>query len=181
MMNLLKKISVSLILAACELALGLLLLINPVSLTSAVIIGMGVLLMVVGAFHLIHYIRLPLEEAVKTWKLASGAGILAIGISFIVNQDWMVQFLSTLTTLYACIALAGAFMKMQIAVDALRGNRPVWYLMGISFILTAVLATLLFINPFAESAVWIITGIVLILLAILDAVYFILGRRKQEA
>ena len=72
-------------------------------------------------------------------------------------------------------------MKMQIAVDALRGNRPVWYLMGISFLLTAVLATLLFINPFAESAVWIITGIVLILLAILDAVYFILGRRKQEA
>ena len=181
MKSLLQKVSVSLILAVCELALGLLLLINPVSLTSAVIIGMGVLLMVLGTFHLIHYIRLPLEEAVKTWKLASGAGILAIGISFIVNQGWMVQFLSSLTTLYACIALAGAFMKMQIAVDALRGNRPVWYLMAISFVLTAVLATLLFINPFAESAVWIITGIVLILLAILDAVYFILGRRKQEA
>ena len=78
------------------------------------------------------------------------------------------------------IVLAAAFMKLQIAVDALRGKRPFWYLMAISFVVTAVLVTLLFIGVFAENAVWIVTGIALIVLAVLDAVYFILGRTKKE-
>ena len=149
-------------------------------LTSAVIIALGVLLIILGAFHLFQYIRLSREEAAKTWKLATGAGILAIGIAFIANQHWMVQMLGTLTTLYGGIMLAAAFMKLQMAVDALRYKRPSWYLMAISFVLTAVMAPLLFINPFAGSAVWIVTGIVLLALAALDAVYFFWAKRKKR-
>ena len=174
------KISVSLMLAIGELLLGLLLLINPVGLTSWVIVTLGGLLILLGALHLFQYIRLPREKAAETWKLATGAGLLAIGLSSIANQHWMVQLLDTLTTLYGSIALAAAFMKLQIAVDALRSSRPCWYLMAISFLVTAILATLLFINLFAESAVWIVTGIVLLLLTVLDAVYFFLGRVKRE-
>ena len=44
-----------------------------------------------------------------------------------------------------------------------------------------ILAVLLFINLFAESAVWTVTGIVLLGLALLDTVYFILGRTKKKA
>ena len=175
-----KKISVSLMLAVCELLLGILLLVNPMGLTSFVIIALGVLLLLLGVLHLFQYIRLPREEAAKTWNLATGAGLLAIGISIIANQPWMLEMVGTLTTLYGIILLAAAFMKLQIAVDALRINRPFWYLMAISFVLTAVLSTLLFIGIFAESAVWTVTGIALIVLAVLDAVYFILGRRKKE-
>ena len=180
MKNWTRKISVSLMLAVCELLLGILLLVNPVGLTSFVITALGVIVLILGALHLYQYIRLPREEAAKTWKLAIGTGLLAIGISVIVNQPWMVEMLGTLTTLYGIITLAAAFMKLQITVDALRGKRPYWYLMAISFLMTAVLATLLFVGTFAESAVWIMTGIILILLAVLDVVYFILGRRKKE-
>ena len=175
-----KKISVSLMLAVCELLLGILLLINSVGLTSFVIVALGVLLLLLGALHLFQYIRLPREDAAETWKLASGVGLLAIGISIIANQPWMVEMMGTLTTLYGIIVLAAAFMKLQIAVDALRGKRPFWYLMAISFVVTAVLVTLLFIGVFAETVVWIVTGIALIVLAVLDAVYFILGRTKKE-
>jgi len=181
MKNLTKKTSISLILAVCELLLGLLLLTNPVGLTSVVIIVLGALLILLGAYDLFQYIRLPKEEAAKTWKLASGAGILAIGVVVIANQEWMAQMLGTMTTLYGGIALAGAFMKMQIAVDALRSKHPFWYMMGISFLATIILAVLLFVNPFTESAVWIVTGIVLLVLAVLDTLYFILGRTNKEA
>ena len=109
-----KKISVSLMLAVCELLLGILLLVNPVGLTSFVIVALGVLLLLLGALHLFQYTRLPREEAAKTWKLASGAGLLAIGISIIANQPWMVEMMGTLTTLYGIIVLAAAFMKLQI-------------------------------------------------------------------
>lgn len=174
-----KKISVSVVLAVCELLLGLSMLIDPTGLASIVIIVTGVLLILLGGLHLYQYMRLPKEEAAQTWKLATGAGILAVGISFVTNQHWMVQMLGTLTTLYGILILTSAFMKLQIGVDALRGKHPFWYLMVISFVFSAVLATLLFFNPFRDS-VWIVSGIVLIALAVLDAAYFILGRKNKE-
>lgn len=174
-----KKISVSLMLAAGELVLGLLLLINPMGLTTFVIVALGIVGILLGAYHLYRYIRLPRVEAAKTWALATGAGFLAVGIAAVANQHWLVQLLGTLTTLYGALSLAAAFMKLQIGVDALRSNRPFWYLMAISFAVSAVLATLLFIQVFGEGTVWIVTGIVLLLLAILDGAYFILGRKKK--
>ena len=152
MKELVKKISVSLMLAACELLLGILLLVNPMGLTSFVIIALGVLLLLLGALHLFQYIRLPREEAAKTWNLATGAGLSAIGISIIANQPRMLEIVGALTTLYGIILLVAAFMKLQMAVDALRIQRPFWYLMAISFALTVVLATLLFIGFFADRA-----------------------------
>ena len=176
----LKKISVSLMMSAGELALGLLLLINPVGLTSVVIIAMGIILVLMGSYNLFRYIRLSKEEAAKTWFLATGACLLAIGVTAIANQYWLVTLLGTLTTLYSVMLLAIMFMKLQIAVDAARGQRPFWYLMGISVMVTAVLAVLLFMQAFAENAVWTATGIILLVLAVLDGVYFILGRVKKE-
>lgn len=174
-----KKLSVSLLLAAGELILGLLLLINPMGLTTFVIVALGIVGILLGAYHLYHYIRLPREEAAKTWSLATGAGFLAVGIAAVANQHWLVQLLGTLTTLYGALSLAAALMKLQIAVDALRSNRPFWYLMAISFAVSAVLATLLFVQAFGEGSVWIVAGIVLLLLAVLDGAYFILGRKKK--
>ena len=67
-----------------------------------------------------------------------------------------------------------------LAVDALRGKRKYWYLMAISFVCSTVIATLLYINPFAsESAAWIFMGVSLIITAALDVIYFVL--RKQES
>ena len=71
-------------------------------------------------------------------------------------------------------------MKLQIAVDALRGKRPFWYLMAVSFVVSVVLATLLFLQVFNEGSVWVITGIVLLVTAVLDGVYFFLGRQKKS-
>ncbi len=172
-----KKISVTLALAILELLLGILLLCNPVGLSSIVIVAAGLLLILVGACHLYGYIRLSREEAARTWKLASGAGILTIGITAIANQHWMVQILGTLTALYAILVLASACMKLQIAVDAVRCSRKCWYLMAVSFLLSTVLAVLLLLNPFAENVIWVFTGIALIVIAVLDGVYFVLGRK----
>ena len=175
-----QKISVILVLAACELLLGILLLVNPVGLTGFVIMALGVLLMILGVINLFQYIRLPLAEAAKTWNLATGAGLLAIGLSVLGNQTWMQEMVGTQTTLYGLVLMIAAFMKLQITVDALRYKYAYWYLMAISFVATGVLAALLFGGVFAENVVWIVTGIAMIALALLDAAYFILGRRKEE-
>ena len=50
-----KKTSISLMLAVGEMLLGILLIINPVGLTSFVIIALGVLLLLLSALHLFRY------------------------------------------------------------------------------------------------------------------------------
>ncbi len=176
----LKKISMSLLLAACELLLGITLLSNPAGLASMVIIGCGVLLFADGVLNMIQYIRLPREEAAKTWNLAKGTGLLIVGGIIITNQHWLVQIVSTLTTLYAFVILISTFMKLQMTVDAWRGQRPFWYLMGISMVCALALAALLFFHPVAENILWPLSGVVLILLAVLDVVYFWKGKSSEK-
>ena len=173
-----RKISISLALAVAEMALGILLLINPMGLASMVMIALGILLVLLGCLHTYEYIRLPREEALKTWKLSSGAGLLVLGIASLVNWQWMVQLIGTLTTLYGAILLVSAFMKLQMAIDALRGRRRWWYLMAISFACSAILATLLFAKVLTGMNVWTWVGILLIAVAVLDAAYFVLGRKE---
>ena len=172
----LKKISVSLLLAACELLLGITLLSNPAGLASMVISGCGVLLFADGVLNIIQYIRLPREEAATTWNLAKGTGMLIVGGIIIANQHWLVQIVSTLTTLYAFVILISTFMKLQMTVDAWRGQRPFWYLMGISMVCALALSAVLFFHPFPENILWPVSGVVLILLAVLDVVYFWKGK-----
>lgn len=176
-----RRISVSLLLASSEMLLGLLLLINPAGLTGFVIVSIGILMLLGGIYHLFRYIRLPREEAAATWKLSSGAALLAAGIYAVISRNSLAQILGTLTTLFGLVVMAAAFMKLQISVDAWRGKRPYWYLMVISFLTMDIQAMLLLINPYSESSVWIFNGIVLILLALLDCAYFILGKIKKPS
>ncbi len=174
-----RKFSVVLLLAAGELLLGILLLINPKGLTTAVVVGVGVVLIAVGIFKLFRYIRLPREEASRTWDLAEGAGCIALGIIAITHQPWLVQILDTLTALYGTLTLILAFMKLQITVDAIRGAKFRWQIMACSFLAITALAILLVTSVLPENVVWIITGIVLIIAAFADTIYFILSRKTQ--
>ncbi len=181
MKELLKKINVSLALGLGELALGLLLLINPVGVTSFVLIAVGILVIMLGGLQVFHYIRMPREEAAKTWKLAYGVGLLALGIISIIYYSWVLEQLSKLTILYGGLTMASASMKLQIAVDELRAREDPWRLMSLSCLVSAILGTLLFIQPFAESAMWIIAGVMLIILAVGDVMHFMMGLKKKPA
>ncbi len=179
MKEMLKKINVSLALALGQLALGLLLLINPAGVTSFVLIAVGILVIVLGGLHLFRYIRMPREEAAQTWKLASGVGLLALGIISIIYYSWVLDQLSKLTILYGGLTMASACMKLQLAVDELRAGDSNWRLMGISCLVSIVLGTVLFLQPFADTAIWIITGVMLVILAVVDGLHFVLGLKKK--
>lgn len=175
-----KKMPVSLILLICEVVLGIFLLVNPVGLSGAILILLGIAAILVGALNVLQYIRLPQEQAAGTWKLSLGAGALAVGISVIANQHWVAGLFGTLSVLYGAVVLIFAFLKLQMALDALRRKRKCWYLAAVSFLLSAITATILFINPFGtEAAAWTFVGIALIVTALLDIVYFATGRGKK--
>ena len=179
-----KRFAVSLPLAVGELVLGILLLVNPKSLMSVLLVALGALLILLGGLSVFKYVRLSREESQLGWKLALGLGSAAAGLFILFQQSWMAQMFGTLLAVYGTVVTATAFMKLQMAVDALRIKRPMWYLMAISCLVSAIAAVLLYRNPFGgENAAWIVLGIMLIVIAGLDLGYFIMGRvkRKEEA
>ncbi len=181
MKALMRKISYSLAIAIAEAALGVLLLVSPAGLTSALLAALAVVLIAAGALSIFNYIRLPKEDSAKTWKLSAGAACICCGVSALLNRGWLVEIFGVLTTVYGATVAAIAFLKLQMAVDALRGGRRFWYLMAVSFALSAVIATLMFLNPFSsERAAWIFMGVSLILVAALDVSYFVLGRQEKK-
>ena len=66
MKALMQKVSYSLAIAICELALGVLLLLSPSGFTSALFVVLAILLIVLGIISIINYIRLPREDSAKT-------------------------------------------------------------------------------------------------------------------
>ena len=181
MRQVLKKISATLLLAVAELALGILLLISPSGFTMAVVIAVNIILIISGLVNVVEYLWLPKEEAMQTWKFSSGAAGITLGVLGILYRDQILQEFGMLFVVYGITILLFAFLKLQIAVDAMRLHIHVWYLMCFSFLATTGIGLLLFFKIIKEEkTAWLVTGIALIGIAIFDAVYFILGHKPKE-
>ena len=175
-----KKISATLLLAVAEIALGILLLISPSGFTMAVVVAVNIILIISGLINIVEYLRLPREEAMQTWKFSSGACGVTLGVLGIIYRAQILQEFGMLVVVYGITILLFAFLKLQIAVDALRAHIHVWYLMCFSFLATTGIGLLLFFQVIKnEKTAWLVTGIALIGIAIFDAVYFILGHRSR--
>ena len=174
-----RRISFSPILALLELLLGVLLLVDAIGLSVTVVIFFGAALVLAGIWRLLRYLRGTKEEAALTWDLATFGGLVFLGVCAIVNQKWLMDAAGSLAAMYGVLITIAAFMKLQIAVDALRFKRPFWHLMAVSFLLTGTVAALLYLRIFAEGIVWIFSGAALIALGLLDCVYFVLGKAKK--
>ncbi|MCR5004994.1 MAG: DUF308 domain-containing protein [Clostridiales bacterium] len=180
MREFLKKISATLLLAVAEIALGILLLISPSGFTMAVVIAVNIILIISGLVNVVEYLRLPKEEAMQTWKFSSGAAGITLGVLGIIYRQQILQEFGMLVVVYGITILLFAFLKLQIAVDAMRAHIHVWYLMCFSFLATTGIGLLLFFKVIKEEkTAWLVTGIALIGIAIFDAVYFILGHKPD--
>ena len=81
-----KKLSgkaINLILALLELAVGILLLINPAKFVYSIILGAGIILLGVALFCILKYFRTPAVEAVQGSLFLFGAIAAIGGIVFI--------------------------------------------------------------------------------------------------
>jgi len=158
-----------------ELAVGILLLINPTEFTAGIITGAGIVLIVLGVFNAVKYFFTEPEEAAKRQLLLKGLGALLIGLVCIFKSQWFVTTaISTLTLVYGAVILAAGIGKFQKTIDIIRLKKPKWFLTGISSLIFLVCGTVIVFDPFGTAnAIWIFTGIVLIAEAIMDLITLI--------
>ena len=79
-MKTLKENTGGIVMCLFEILVGILLLINPVSFTSGIIIGLGVILLALGVVGVFAYFRLDPVEASRRQTLTKGLIIMVAGL-----------------------------------------------------------------------------------------------------
>lgn len=161
-----------------EVLTGILLLINPVGFTSAIIVIFGIVIAIIGSRSLFGYFHTDPEMAAQESGLAKGLIYVIFGLFCIFKSEWFIITFPLLTVLYGILALISGVSKVQWAVDMLRTKQKYWYIEVIGAALTLIFAVLILANPFSTTAVlWTFIGITMIVEAVVDVLAFALGRK----
>ncbi len=180
-MKILKQSGNTMILCIIEVIAGILLLINPMHFTAAIIIAAGVALMVNGVLHVIRYFRSSPEEAAAGRLLMRGLVALLAGGFCAFNPGWFVAAFPVIAILYGIAVLIVGLSKVQNAMDMIRMKNAKWWWVAISAVISVACALVIISNPFSSTVVlWYFAGISLIVEAIFDLVTLIMGRKIDE-
>lgn len=172
----LKNNTNDLIICILEIAVGILLLINPIAFTTAIIKIVGITLMVIGLFSAIKYFRMEAFEAACGQYLVKGLVALLAGAFCVFNSYWFIVTFPALTILYGIAVLVTGLRKIQLTFDLVRNKHKKWFLAAINAAVSVLCAFVILNNPFASTTVlWMFTGIVLIVESIIDAITLIVS------
>lgn len=165
-----------------EALIGVLLLVDPIGFTSAIIIVFGVALLMAGLAAVIGYFRADAAEAALSRALAKGLAMLLAGAFCVLRPAWFIATFPLLTMLYGVMILLAGLGKVQWAVDALRLKTGRWFLPALSAVVSIICALVILANPFASTLVlWMFTGISLIVEAALDVAVLLFTRISATA
>lgn len=130
----------SIIVCLIEIVAGILLLINPMGVTTSIIVLAGIALTVTGSYWVIQYFRANAVEAAASRDLVKGLLGMAGGLFCIVRSRWFLAAFPVLTILYGVITLIVGLFKVQITVDKLRLKISQWGWSAFSTALTLLVA-----------------------------------------
>ena len=175
-MNVLRMNVKEIIFCIAELIIGILLLINPVSFTSGIIVLVGVSMLATGILFGYKYFRMDAEVAKKGNMLTFAILLVMSGVFCILRSDWFIATFPILTVIYGIMMLVAGVSKIQTMVDMLRLHNNKWFWAGINSAVSIVCAVVILWSPFTSTAVlWIFAGVSLIIEAVLDIVTLFLA------
>ena len=164
-----------------ELIAGIMLLLNPVGLTSWIIKFSGIALMAAGILDVMKYFRTDAKEASLEKTLAKGLLALLAGAFCLFKTEWFIVTFPVLTIIYGVVILMIGIGKIQLTVDMLRQKKEKWYWAAINAVVSIICAIVILYGPFPSTvALWIFTGATLIAEAVLDFITVFMGEKTAE-
>ena len=167
-----------------QAAVGVLLLLDPVNLTSGIIIAVGIFLTISGIIGVVKYFRTPVDEAARGQILTRGLLTTMVGLFCVFATNWLIATFPLITILYGVVMLVIGVSKIQSVVDAVRRKNKKWFLNLISAVITLACSAVVITNPFSTTAaLWMFTGIALIVDAVFElvAIIFVSVRNPEKA
>lgn len=177
-----KFISGKLLLCLCELAVGILLFIDPVGFTASIITAVGIVLILMGIISIIRYFRAAPDTARLEQGLVKGICSVLAGAFGVMKAEWLISIFPLLTIAYGVTILVTGIVRVQWAADMLRMKTGRWYIAAIGALLSIILAVIILCNPFGTTAfLWTFTAVTLIVEAVIDILVMIfMGFKKTE-
>lgn len=129
--------------------LGLILLIFPTITNKVLVYGIGIVLIVYGAYRIFRYLRRDAADILIEHDLAYGLICIVTGI-FMLSYSGVV--ISILPFLFGLYLIFGGVESIQAAVDVHRFGGPRWtahLILGFAFIIVGIVALK---DPFATAA-----------------------------
>lgn len=176
-MGKIKKYLPAIILILFELAVGIMMLVDPQGFAFAVFTVFGVILMIIGVIQLVRFVGDKRNDAQTNLTLISAIFALIFGAAFAFGTALIIGMISAIAIIYGVIALISGFIKIADFANRPGGaGHSVMTL--ISGILSVALGVILLINPFGTSLVlWQVTGVMLIIEAVADVISVIIAAR----
>ncbi|MCM1101397.1 MAG: DUF308 domain-containing protein [Clostridium sp.] len=168
----------TILLCITEAAVGVLLLIRPVSFTAAIVAVAGVALIANGIISIIRYFKSSPEYAAVSSLLTRGLISVGAGAFCALNPQWFIATFPVIAVLYGIAVLIAGLGKVQLTVDLFRLKNRKWWWGAISAVLTLLCAVVIISNPFSSTMImWWFMGISLIIEAIFDLLTMIMSHR----
>jgi len=177
----LSKIGGKIVMSLCEIVLGVLLFINPLSFTATIIKVMGILLILAGILSVIRYFRTDPATAHLEQGLAKALCELSIGAFCVFNTEWFLVTFPIVTLLYGMVILSTGIVRVQWTMDMLRMKTERWYFAGIGALLSLAFGAIIVLNPFAWTGfLWTFVAISMIVDAVFDLCTVLFASLAQE-
>lgn len=162
-MEFLKKLLNSFIIAfAAEVAIGLLLLINPSIFTNTISYVLGGVILAFGVLSLISYFASDKTGS----SITKAVFFCAAGIFIISKPDFIFKILALVFGIYL---LADGISSIKNALIIKNNNSDNWVAPMVMALLTALLGLIITLNPFASAATALqILGVSLIISGVLS-------------
>ncbi len=172
-MEKIKKSMGKIIVCLCEIAVGVVLIVNPDAFTKVVITAAGILFCILGAISVINYFREDPAEAALSQELTRGVLALLLGIFCIYKSSWIVTTFLPIIIIYGVAALVVGVLKLQWTVDMIRLKRGNWVPTAIAAALSIILGVVIILSP--KDTMWTFIAISLIVTGVVDAISVFTG------
>lgn len=162
---------------------GILLILCPEISAELICKGIGVLLVVCGAFKICGYLSDDLYRLAFQFDLAGGILAVIIGILMLFRSGSVLRFFNLILGI---VILTDGLLKIQTAIDARRFGLGQWWLIGAAAVLASILGLLIIIDPFGSAGVsgaMVLLGFTLLMEGLLNlyvAVYTIKTQKQRR-
>ncbi|MGN1343982.1 MAG: HdeD family acid-resistance protein [Traorella sp.] len=165
------------LLCILELLIGILLIVDPIQFTTAILVLIGVVLVFIGIYSIVTYFCNDVVEGIMSQSLMKGLALLVLGDFCIFHYDWFIVTFPLLSVVYGIVILLIGLSKVQGCIDAFRLKKKKWFLIGISALISIGCAILIIRNPFTTTAyLYLFMGISLIVEGVFDGITWVLEK-----
>lgn len=170
------------IICIVEIIVGVLLLLDPHSFISYILIIAGAFIALSGIVSLIKYFTSSVEDGEASQGLLNSLVSLTIGAFLIIKNNIAFEALDLITIVFGIAILYTGYQKLQKAVDKIR--RKQIFIVALISALVTIACSVLIIFVIGEKIIWVFMGVALIVEAVIDLADIIVGtitsKKKAE-